>query len=81
MPVQIIPIGMLKSLFGDRAVITVEAGCTVREFLLANAIKPELVAGVVVNGVMQSKDYLLQENDQVKLMAIMGGGSGLGRHD
>jgi molybdopterin converting factor small subunit len=37
-------------------------------------IQQEVVAGVVVNGDLQSKDYILQDEDVVKLFAIMGGG-------
>ena len=35
---------------------------------------PEVVALVLVNDEQQSKDYLLQDGDTVKLMAIVGGG-------
>jgi len=35
---------------------------------------PEMVAGVVVNGDLQSKDYILQDKDDVKLIAVMSGG-------
>jgi sulfur carrier protein ThiS len=74
MSVNIRPMGQLKSLLNDQPEITVEAGHTVRETLVMLQIKPEIVAGVVVNGVLQSKDYTLQEADDVKLFAIMGGG-------
>jgi sulfur carrier protein ThiS len=66
--------GQLKNLFNNRSKITVEAGYTVRETLAALQIQPEIIAGVVVNGDLQSKDYTLQEEDDVKLFAVMGGG-------
>jgi sulfur carrier protein ThiS len=74
MSVCIRPAGQLKNLLNHQTEIIVEAGVTIRETLIMLQIKPELVAGVVVNGVLQSKDYLLQEADEVKLFSIMGGG-------
>ena len=74
MPVIIQPMGQLKSYFNDQSEITVEAGHTVRETLVRLQIKPEIIAGVIVNGVLQSKDYTLQDEDSVKLFAVMGGG-------
>ena len=68
------PMGQLKSLLNNQSEITVEVGRTVREILVMLQIKPEVVAGVIVNGDLQSKDYTLQENDSVKLFSIMGGG-------
>jgi sulfur carrier protein ThiS len=74
MAVIIHPVGQLKSLLNNQSKVTVEAGQTVREILVAAQIIPELVAGVVVNGDLQSKDYILQDEDDVKLIAVMSGG-------
>jgi sulfur carrier protein ThiS len=74
MSVCIRPTGHLKSNFNNQSEIKVDAGRSIRETLVMLQIKPELIAGVVVNGVLQSKDYVLQEKDDVKLFAIMGGG-------
>jgi len=74
MPVIIQPMGQLKSYFNDLSEIAVEEGNTVRETLKLLQIKPEVIAGVIVNGVLQSKDYTLQDEDSVKLFAVMGGG-------
>lgn len=74
MSVRIRPMGQLKGYLNNQSEITVEAGRTVRETLVMLQIQPELVAGVVVNGVLQSKDYITQEEDDVKLFAVMGGG-------
>lgn len=74
MTVIIQPMGQLKSYFNDQSEITVEAGRTMRETLVRLQIKPEVIAGVIVNGVLQSKDYTLQEEDAVKLIAVLGGG-------
>jgi sulfur carrier protein ThiS len=74
MSVIIRPTGQLKNLFNNQSKITVEAGHTVRKTLAAMQIQPEIIAGVVVNGNLQSKDYTLQEEDDVKLFAVLGGG-------
>jgi sulfur carrier protein ThiS len=58
----------------NQSEITVEAGHTLPETLAALQIQPEVVAGVVVNSVLQSKAYTLQDEDDVKLFTIMSGG-------
>ena len=67
-------VGQLKRIFDNQPSINIEAGQTVREFLIAAHVMPEMVAGVVVNGDLQTKDYILQDNDDVKLIAVMSGG-------
>jgi sulfur carrier protein ThiS len=74
MSVHIRLMGQLKSYLNNQSEITVEAGLTVRETLVALKIQSDLVTGVFVNGDLQSKDYILQEEDDVKLIAIMSGG-------
>jgi len=74
MAATIHPVGQLKSYFANQSTITAEKGQTIREILIAAQILPELVAGVVVNGDLQSKDYILQDADDVKLIAVMSGG-------
>ncbi len=74
MPAQIRPIGSLKAYIGGQPEVTVEAGRTVREALTLLGIPSEVVAGVLIKDVLQSKDYRLQEGDVVKLIAVLGGG-------
>ena len=74
MPAVIHPVGQFKNFFNNQSEITVESGRTVRETLQLLKVEPLVVAGVIVNGVMQTKDYTLQEGDDVKLFAVMGGG-------
>ena len=74
MTAQIKPVGMLKSYIGGQTEVAVEAGRTVREAMAALGIPPEIVALVMVNEEQQPKDYVLQEGDVVKLMAVLGGG-------
>jgi sulfur carrier protein ThiS len=74
MSATIRPLGMLKDYIGVLKETTVEAGLSVRETLGVIGINPDLVAGVFVNGEQQNKDYVLQDGDIVKLLAVIGGG-------
>ena len=66
--------GALCNLVGGQAEVLVEAGRTVRETLAALGIVPEVVALVVVNEEQQSKDYVIQEGDVIRVLAVIGGG-------
>lgn len=68
------PSGALRSYIGERDEIQVEFGRTVRETLVSLGIPPELIALVVVNAEQQSKDYVIQEGDVVRVLAVIGGG-------
>ena len=68
------PVGMLKSYTGGQPEVVVDAGRTVRETMTALGIPPEIVALVLVNDVQQAKDYVVQDGDVVKLIAVIGGG-------
>jgi sulfur carrier protein ThiS len=74
MSVTIHLVGQLKSIFNNQSIIKVNAGQTVHDILVGAQIMPEMVAGVIVNGDLQTKDYILQGNDDVKLIAVMSGG-------
>jgi sulfur carrier protein ThiS len=74
MPAYIRPVGALKSYIGGQSEVAVEAGRTVRETIAALGMPPEIVALVLVNDAQQPKDYVLQDGDAVKLMAVIGGG-------
>ena len=69
------PYGMLKSYIGGESEIAVDSGRTVRQVLQALGMPPEVVALVLVNDEQQSKDYVLQDGDTIKLMAVIGGGA------
>ena len=47
---------------------------TVRETLAALGIVPEVVALVVVNEEQRTKDYVIQEGDIIRVLAVIGGG-------
>ncbi len=74
MPATLRPSNVFKSCLGGKDEITVESGRTVRETLVSLGIAPELIALVVVNGEQQSKDYLIQDGDNIKALAVIGGG-------
>ncbi len=73
-------VGLLKTYWNGEAERTVESGRSVRETLTEEGIPPEVVALVmVINAAtqveeMQSKDYVLQEGDVIKVIAVVGGG-------
>jgi len=74
MPATLRPSGMLKTYIGGRDETEVEAGRTVRETLAALGIPPEVVALVVINEEQRTKDYVIQEGDAVRVLAVIGGG-------
>ena len=74
MPVLVRPIGMLKEYISGQSETTVESGRTIRETMRALGMPPEVVALVLVNDEQQNKDYVLQEGDVLRLMAVIGGG-------
>jgi len=74
MTVVLRPIGMLKDYIGGQKEITVQAGLTIRETMLSINMPPEIAALVLVNDEQQSKDYVLQDGDILRLMAVVGGG-------
>ena len=75
MPAHIKPAGTLKNYTGGQAEVDAEAGRTVREAIAALGIPPEIVAMVLVNDAQQLKDYILQDEDVVRLIMVVGGGS------
>lgn len=74
MPAHIKPLGQLKKYIGDQTEIVVEPGRTIREILSSLSIPLEIVAGVIVNETLQTKDYCVQANDEIKLYSVVGGG-------
>ena len=74
MPVTIRPIGMLKTYIGNQPEAAAEPGRTIRQTLAELGIPPQLVALVLVNDIQQDKDYVLQDGDLVRVIAVVGGG-------
>jgi sulfur carrier protein ThiS len=74
MPATLRPSGALREVVGGQAEVQVEAGRTVHETLVSLGIVPEVVALVVVNEEQRSKDYVIQEGDIIRVLAVIGGG-------
>ena len=74
MPATLRPSGSLRDLVGGQAEVQVETGRTVRATLAALGIVPEVVALVVVNEEQRTKDYVIQEGDIIRVLAVIGGG-------
>jgi sulfur carrier protein ThiS len=74
MSAKLRPVGHLKSLVNGQSELDVESGSTVRATLEKAGIRSELVALVMVNDEQRDKDYVVQEGDVVKVMAVIGGG-------
>jgi molybdopterin converting factor small subunit len=66
--------GSLRDMVGGSSEFQVETGKSVRETLVTLGLVPEVVALVVVNEEQQSKDYLIQEGDVIRILAVIGGG-------
>ena len=75
MPVTLRPVGHLKSYIAGNDSLSLPAGMSIRDTLQAAGIPPELVALVVVNEVHQTdKETILKDGDDVRIMAVIGGG-------
>jgi len=72
--VTIRPYGMLKEYIGGAQEVNVPAGSSVRQTIAALGMPPEVVALVTVDDLPQDKDYVLQDGEVVKLLAVIGGG-------
>jgi len=74
MSAKLFVIGPLQSYVDGKKELDIEPGHTVREMLVALEILPEAVALVSVNEELQAKDYVIQEGDKIRIMAVIGGG-------
>ncbi len=67
-------VGMLKTYLKDQPQVDIPSGVSVRDALKSAGIAPELVAMVQVNDELRDKDYILQDGDILRVMAVIGGG-------
>ncbi len=74
MPAYLRPTSALRVYIDGKDEVEVEPGRSVRETLVSLNIKPELIALVVVAGEQKTKDYVIQDGDIVKVLAVIGGG-------
>lgn len=66
--------GSLQAYVNGKKELFIEPGHTIRDTLASLGILPEAVAVVSVNEELQAKDYIIQEGDIVRIMAVIGGG-------
>ena len=80
MSVTFIAIGSLKHFYSnvshgkDRLVVEGSEGRTLKVVCREIGLPLNLISVYVVNGKAESKDYILQHGDEIKLIAAMGGG-------
>ncbi|MDH3826690.1 MAG: MoaD/ThiS family protein [Desulfobacterales bacterium] len=80
MSVTFISIGSLKHFYSsvnngkDRLVVEDREGRSLKEVCQEIGLPLNLISVYVVNGKAESKDYVLQYGDEIKLIAAMGGG-------
>jgi sulfur carrier protein ThiS len=74
MPATLRLSGPLRDFNGGKPDLQVEPGRTVREVVASLGIVPETIAVVVVNGEQSNKDYVIQDGDDILVLAIIGGG-------
>jgi molybdopterin converting factor small subunit len=80
MSVTFIPVGSLKRFFNnatngkDRLVLEGREGRRVKVVCQEIGLPVNLISLYIVNGKTESKDYILQHGDEIKLIAAMGGG-------
>ncbi len=74
--VHVILVGMLRQYADGRDRLSLEgwAGRSVRQLIASLGIPSELVGAVLVGGKLVKKDDLLQDGQEVKLIALIGGG-------
>ena len=76
MSVTFLPIGLLRSFAkgAERLVLEGKEGQSVEVVCREIGLPIDLGVLFLVNGVPRSKDYLLQLHDEVKVIALVGGG-------
>ena len=78
MTAQIKLTGLLKSYAAGQPVILVQVTegslKSVRDYFISLNIPSEMIAMVLVNGILQEKDYAIQDQDIVQLIPLIGGG-------
>jgi len=75
MPIVVIPVGRLKQYVDGQEQIRLEfGGQSVLEILEGLRIPSALVAAVLVDGTLVTKDHIPQDADTVKLISVLGGG-------
>ena len=74
--VRAILVGMLRQYVDGKDAVSLEkgAGRSVRDLIESLNIPSALVGAVLIGGQLVTKDYVLQDGQEVKLIALIGGG-------
>ena len=64
----------LKEFSGGKSEFIVESGRRIKDIIRDIGFDPTIIALVIVNGVQESKEYIVKDDDIVKALAIIGGG-------
>ncbi|MCG3224664.1 MAG: MoaD/ThiS family protein [Candidatus Heimdallarchaeota archaeon] len=59
---------------GEAVIIEVKQGSTIKDIIDKFTIKEELAKIIFVNGIHETLDYILQENDLLVIFPPIGGG-------
>lgn len=74
MRISVKTIGLLKDYHPGESDLIIDPGISVRQVILMLNIPTQLVAMVIVNDVQTAKEYILNDDDRVQLIAVQGGG-------
>jgi len=76
MSVTFLPVGLLKHYVkgASRLILEGKEGQTLEAVLQEIGLPVNVISLFLVNGDPKTKDYLLQPHDEVKLIALVGGG-------
>ncbi len=74
--ISVIPVGMLRQYVGgkERLALAGWAGRSISELLETLGIPSALVGVVLIGGQLVDKGHLLQDGEEIKLIALVGGG-------
>ena len=74
--IRVILVGMLRQYVDGQESVTLTgwAGRPVRSLIESLGLPSALVGAVLIQGTLVTKDYLLQEGEEIKLIPLVGGG-------
>jgi len=74
--IRVIPVGLLRQYVGGQEAMALEgwAGRPVRALLEGLEMPSPLVGAVLIHGTLVTKDHVLAEGEEVKLIPLVGGG-------
>ncbi|MFC2063839.1 hypothetical protein ACFLXB_01955 [Chloroflexota bacterium] len=58
----------------EKTEFIVESGKNINDIIRDIGINPAIIALVIVNGVQETKEYIVKDDDIIKALAVIGGG-------